>query len=578
MRILFLACLLLFSIPALTQVNIDSLWTVWNDPSQQDTTRLKAVYKMSWDGYLFSQPDSAFYFAQLGYDFAEQAELKSLMADALNIQGISLSIRSDNLSALDLYERSLMINEEIADEKRVSKSLKNIGIAYADLGDTFRSIDYFTRALTINEKLGDKKEISDNLNNIGKIHLSQNDYATAMDYYKRSLAIEKEIGDEIRIGGSLMDIGIVFYHQTDYANAMDYLIQGMNIFEKFEREWEMVLSLNFIGNIYKEKGDYTKAKDYYTRSMSLAEKIGLKSKISTILINFSSIYKMQGDSASSSGNNVISKRRYSEAIEYGSRAITIAQDIGDSEGIRDAANALHEIYQITGKHKNALEMYQLYISKRDFILNEKNQKEIIRQQYKYDYEKQKLSDDATHEAVLEKEASQRYTLYIIMTILAVFALFMYRAWKVRKGLSEKIKTSYAKLKELNEYKESMTAMINHDLRTPLTLINGYVSRISDNEQNYLSLESKEDLGHLKRNSVKLMEMSEEIQDLLLLKEGRLDLDFVEIEMNSYLKFLVRMFSSAASQSGISLEFISHVNSDLPVRLITRISTRLFTIY
>ena len=57
--------LLSFSIKA-QEVNLDSLWGVWNDKTQQDTNRLKAMIDIAWDGYLYSNPDSAFYFAQMG--------------------------------------------------------------------------------------------------------------------------------------------------------------------------------------------------------------------------------------------------------------------------------------------------------------------------------------------------------------------------------------------------------------------------------------------------------------------------------------------------------------------------------
>ena len=51
-------------------VNLDSLWGVWNDKTQPDTNRLKAMHKIA-IGIIYSQPDSAFYFAQMGYDLAE---------------------------------------------------------------------------------------------------------------------------------------------------------------------------------------------------------------------------------------------------------------------------------------------------------------------------------------------------------------------------------------------------------------------------------------------------------------------------------------------------------------------------
>ena len=81
--------LLLLSFSSKAQVNLDSLWGVWNDKTQPDTNRLKAMKRIAWDGYLFSQPDSAFYFAQKGYDFAEATNHKKWMATSLNMQGVS---------------------------------------------------------------------------------------------------------------------------------------------------------------------------------------------------------------------------------------------------------------------------------------------------------------------------------------------------------------------------------------------------------------------------------------------------------------------------------------------------------
>ncbi|HIO72938.1 MAG TPA: hypothetical protein EYN38_07535, partial [Flavobacteriales bacterium] len=73
-------------------VSLDSLWGVWNDKTQPDTNRLKAMKKIAWDGYLFSQPDSAFYFAQLQYELAEATGNKKWMANALNTQGATFYI------------------------------------------------------------------------------------------------------------------------------------------------------------------------------------------------------------------------------------------------------------------------------------------------------------------------------------------------------------------------------------------------------------------------------------------------------------------------------------------------------
>lgn len=107
------------------QAGLDSLWGVWNDHNQVDTIRLKAIHKIAWDNYLFSQPDSAYYFAQLEYNFAKSKGLKNQMANALNTQGVSHSLRGNYTSAIDHFTHSLTIKEEIGDKRGIAKFLNN---------------------------------------------------------------------------------------------------------------------------------------------------------------------------------------------------------------------------------------------------------------------------------------------------------------------------------------------------------------------------------------------------------------------------------------------------------------------
>ena len=73
------------------QTNLDSLWGVWNDQSQSDTNRLKAMQSISWN-FIFSDPDSSFCLANLLYNFAESKDHKSAMCVASNIMGISFIV------------------------------------------------------------------------------------------------------------------------------------------------------------------------------------------------------------------------------------------------------------------------------------------------------------------------------------------------------------------------------------------------------------------------------------------------------------------------------------------------------
>ncbi len=114
---------ILFPICSFGQTKLDSLWTIWNNLNQADTIRFEAINKIAWDSYLFSQPDSAYYFAQLGYDLAKSKGLKKQMAKALNTQGVSFYVRANYAEAIDYYTRSLTIKEEIGDKRGIASTL-----------------------------------------------------------------------------------------------------------------------------------------------------------------------------------------------------------------------------------------------------------------------------------------------------------------------------------------------------------------------------------------------------------------------------------------------------------------------
>ena len=89
------------------KVDLDSLLGVWNNKNQEDTTRLKAIHKVAWYGYLFSKPDSALYFAQLMYEMANKKGLAKYKATSLNIMGVYYFYKGNYEKAIESYEKTL---------------------------------------------------------------------------------------------------------------------------------------------------------------------------------------------------------------------------------------------------------------------------------------------------------------------------------------------------------------------------------------------------------------------------------------------------------------------------------------
>jgi len=462
----FIALLIGFS--SLAQVNLDSLWNVWNDKTQPDTNRLKAIDKSIKKVYMYSQPDSAFYFAQLQYNFAESVNNKKWMASALNTQGMSFYIRGDYAEAIDYYTKSLKTFEQLGNKRGIAICLNNIGAYYFIQGNYVKTIDYYTKSLKIYEELGDKQGIAISLQNIGIIYNNQDDYIKSIDFLARSLKIYEELGDKQGIAYSLNNIGAIYILQGDLAKAMDYQSRSLKIYEELENKDGIAASLSNIGSIYYDQGNYAKAMEHQSKSLKISEEIGAIKGIAVCLNNIGDIYYMQG--------------KYSEAFEKSTKALSIAEEIGEVQTINDASENLWQINKKLGKHRQALEMHELYIQMRDSVLSIENKTATIHLQFKYEYEKQAAADSVVaaeadkvknaqlaaekaenkqHILEADQQKQQKYFLYGILALALLFGGFIFNRFRATNKQKNLIETQHIKL---NETHREITDSINYAKR------------------------------------------------------------------------------------------------------------------
>jgi two-component system, NtrC family, sensor kinase len=434
--------LISFAQSNLPRQTADSHWQVWQDETQSDSMRLKALDTFIWRKYLFTQPDSAFYYAQLEYEYARSRGLHIHMADALNTQGISFAIRSNYERAIDYFVNSLKIKEEIGDQTGVANLLNNIGIIYENQGDYQRAIDNYMQSLEIQEELGNMKGMANALNNIGNSFYNQNDFIKAIDYHTRSLTLKEKIGDKKGISESLNNLGLVYQKQGDLTKALDAFTRSLEIKEEFEDKQSIANSLNNIGFLYLEQGNYN------------------------------------------------------SALLFSRRALNMAKEVGAVSQTRDAARSLWEIHKNSSNYKQGLEMHELFIMMRDSILSEENVKEVIRQEYQYAYEKQAVADSvanaraaelknaqiAQQQAELKAKRNQQYGLFIGLALMVILAGNAYYRVQSKKKANEVLQKTLADLKstqtQLIQQEKlaslgQLTAGIAHEIKNPLNFVNNF---------------------------------------------------------------------------------------------------------
>lgn len=358
--------------------NSDSLWNIWTDETQKPLDRIIAIDQIIYYNYLFVKPDSAFVLAELMYDLAMENNLDKNIGGALMLMGGSYYFRSEYDSALKYDHLALNHFIDIDELSGQASALGNMANILTDQGNFQKGIEYYHRSLTLHESLGNKRGQATQLMNIGLIYSQQSEYHKAIEYYNKCLSIHEEDNFKYGISDCLINLGNAYVALKDYDKGLDLYMACLEIHDQInDGQGKALLHMN-IGEHHFRLKEYDRALEYYDLALDIQKDVGDRNGEASSLILKGKVYAKQ--------NNL---PKSTSIMEEG---LTLAQQVGNVDEIRDASWALYMNFKATGQSRQSLAMFEQYILMRDSIVSEKNQRGLLRQEYKYEYEKQALAD------------------------------------------------------------------------------------------------------------------------------------------------------------------------------------------
>ncbi len=411
---------------------LDSCLTIFHQ-AKDDTTRLKPIARIieeSWDDRVWPK------YNQWVYHFTQEKlkenpnekikyKLSKRLASSLNNIGYYNSTKGNISEALKFYEKGLKLQRELGEKKDAANSLNNIGTIYKKQGDIPNALEYYHESLKIFTELDASSGIGQALNNIGNIYQEQGDPNLALEYFHRSKSLYKKLGNERALATILNNIGFTYFKKKNIPKALDYYEQSIAIRKKLEDHRGMANCFNNIASAHEHVLNHEKAMEFYLKSNKIYNEIGSKLGLSTSSVNIGRVLYHQG--------------KVSEAKKYISTGLELAKKAGSPRNILGAAKLLSQIYEDKGKGMKALEMHKLYITMHDSVENERNQKAVIQQNAKYQYQKEKAIDDAERDnliAIQEKEKEKQTIISIatafVLILVLIFSFFVITRLKITR--------------------------------------------------------------------------------------------------------------------------------------------------
>jgi signal transduction histidine kinase len=189
-----------------------------------------------------------------------------------------LKDEKDFESALEYYNRSLVIDKKENNKRGISRDYGNIGVVYRHLCQWDSSLSCYERALAIDESINNMKGVSNQLSNLGIIYGLQKNYKKSLDCFLKALKINEELNDKEEIAIKLINIGSLYNNSGSYDTARIYIHKGINLAKEIKALSTIRDGYNYLVDVDSSVADYSSALlhfkeyNYYKDSITNIEK------------------------------------------------------------------------------------------------------------------------------------------------------------------------------------------------------------------------------------------------------------------------------------------------------------------
>ncbi len=300
--------------------------------------------------------------------FLQQAQSQNnpqkVQAERLIEQGDQQRQAGQFEAALQSYQQTLTIYQQIKDRQGEGLALANLGNTYNNRSDFTKAIEYLQQALKIVREINDRENEAKILSNLGVAYLNLKNYAKAMDYLQQGLAVAQQLKDsqleqqvqkwlQLAQGQSnpqkaeadrLIEQGNQQLRTGQFEAALQSLQTALNIYQQIKDRGGEGKALAKLGLVYANFGDSDKAVGFAEQSLAIAREIRNQEGVGEALNNLGTVYLTMGD--------------YAKAIWYTQQSLESTRAINDRQGEGAALGNLGIIYMRLGDYAKAIDYHQ----------------------------------------------------------------------------------------------------------------------------------------------------------------------------------------------------------------------------
>jgi serine phosphatase RsbU (regulator of sigma subunit) len=378
---------------------------------------------------IYTSSDSTYILAKKAFTLARKSNSKVQQTKVLNLLGGYFQIKADYLQAIDYYQKSLKIGEEMNNIDAILVATGNIGALYILLGQNKKGLEYQLKSLALAEKGGMRSKLGSIYNNLS----------------------------------------LVYFNFKELNKSVEYGLKSLENYREFDDKNGICSATGNLGNAYTGLKEYDKALSNFMICHELATEI-------------SNTYE-QSKSALDIGDIYLEKKNYKEALRFFSEAKTVAEENDDDVNTKDAYLGLYKAYKSLGDTKKSLECYEKFHEYNNEINKEEKEEAVNRKEMEFEFNKRTVRDSirnaeerkvqnvilSANKAQIQKDRILKIVLTVGLILVIAFGILIFNRFRITRKQKFIIELK-------NKQTEEQKAIIENKNKEILDSIN-YAKRI-----------------------------------------------------------------------------------------------------
>ncbi len=414
--------------------------------------------------------------------------------------------------------------------------------AYSMKNNYVLGLKYNLKSIEMAKKNHDEKQLADAYNNIGKEYMNLDDKENSFKYLKLADSIYMKINGHgtYVLYNNLSQVAHNFKEAKRYSQKAYQLLDTTN--------------LQDLALFYLIRSDAFQTQEHYKESLIAGRRAYyLAGKIENKLLQNTAMIYM--------GKNYFYLDNLDSALIYLEKGLQYDKEMLANK--MEIARMLSKVYEKKRNYKKAFQYHKTYVQYYDSIKYDEAQAKYSEFNVKYETaEKDKEIALQKLEIARKNKARNNILFGGFSMLLLVTGFFQWYISKHKKKKQE-AELELQKEHELNEMRKHFIENIAHEIRTPVTLINGHLELALENINN--CNETEKHIKTAMSNSKKVLSDANEILDMLKLEYEKKPPVSEEIALNSFLRLTFFSFESIAKLKNLELVFRWYLKTNVAIK-------------